>query len=108
MANSGEVKLINVQEFHTLLQSLDRGNYQLIDVREENELEIAKFPGDDIKNIPLSQLEQYSNDIKQEKLFDRLKPTICICRRGNRSGRFANFLGKRHLSQRIIIESILL
>eukprot|EP01040_Poterioochromonas_malhamensis_P003582 gene3582-3827_t len=87
-----EVKLITPKEFQSLLQSSERSNYQLVDVREENELQVAKFDGTDIINLPLSQIEQIGQEIKQGKLLDLNKPTICICRRGARAGRFANFL----------------
>ena len=92
-SHTATVKMITPVDFQKLMGSSDRSNYQMIDVREENELQIAKFPGADILNLPLSQMEHIGEQIKQGKLLDRMKPTICICRRGARAGRFATFLG---------------
>lgn len=103
-----EVKLMTPKEFQSLLQSSERSNYQLVDVREENELQVAKFDGTDIINLPLSQIEQIGQEIKQGKLLDLNKPTICICRRGARAGRFATFLGTLSFSSFVYISLIFL
>lgn len=92
-SHPAEIKIITPVDFEKLLQTSDRLNYQIVDVREENELQIAKFPGSDILNFPLSQVNHIGEEIKEGKLLDRSKPTICICRRGARAGRFATFLG---------------
>ncbi len=61
----------------------------LIDVREDSELEIARFPSVAF-HLPLSK---YENWIKT--LFDKVsvsKPVVVICHSGIRSWNFANWL----------------
>lgn len=79
-------------EFEKLLKSNERSNYQIVDVREPDELQMAKFPGEDIINLPLSQAHTWSNEIMQGKVLTQEKPTVCICHHGVRSLRMANFL----------------
>ncbi len=69
-----------------LTDIINSGNYTLVDVREETELEIdGKF--DNAIHIPLGQIE---NEI--ELITDLKKPVIIFCRSGNRSGRAVDFL----------------
>ena len=70
------VKNISVMELNDILKSKNVANYQLIDVREKNELAIVKFKND-VVNIPMSRFTTES--------LDKDKPTIVICHHGMRS-----------------------
>lgn len=78
----------------SLVKTLDaRSLYQIIDVREPNELEVAQLTGKDIINLPLSSANEWSQKIADGTLLDASKPTLCMCHHGMRSLRMANFLG---------------
>ena len=66
--------------------------YQIIDVREPNELQTASLTGSDIINLPLSRANEWTGDIKSGKILDKSKPTICMCKIGMRSMKMAMFL----------------
>ena len=66
--------------------------YQIIDVREVNELQVSSIQGADIINLPLSRANEYTQDILDGKILDKSKPTICLCKVGMRSMRMAMYL----------------
>ncbi|MFC6616958.1 rhodanese-like domain-containing protein [Deinococcus radiophilus] len=70
------------QEANDKLQNAD--DYQLIDVREEDEY--AEVHAEGAVNIPLSQLQERYSEIPQGR------QTILICRSGGRSMKAAEFL----------------
>lgn len=69
------VKEISVKELKSLFDS--KSDFQLIDVREPHERDIATLGGD---NIPLGTITQHSDK------FSRDKQVVIYCRSGKRSG----------------------
>lgn len=68
-----------------LKKKMDAGDdFQLIDVREENEFAVAKIDGAVL--IPLSQLSEKLSEISPDK------ETVVMCRSGARSARVIQFL----------------
>ena len=66
-------------------QKLANGDaFQIIDVREVDEIAAGKIPG--ITQIPLGLLEFRMNELS------KTKPYIMVCRSGGRSGRATQFL----------------
>lgn len=55
--------------------------YQIIDVREPNELTLAKYPTEVI-NLPLTQIAEWGEKVKKGDILDKNKPTICLCKGG--------------------------
>ena len=62
----------------------DSGEYQLIDVREQEEYAAAHIPG--ALNIPLSELPARFDEISEES------PALLVCNTGIRSSQAALFL----------------
>lgn len=87
------VKNMTPFDFGTILKDPEvRQQYQIIDVREPDELAIAKIAGDDILNLPLSQASSWTAKIAEGQLLDASKPTVCLCHHGGRSQRVALYL----------------
>ncbi len=82
------------KELQVILTSKDRHRYQIIDVREDYELQIAKLPDKDVIHLPLSNAPDFIPEIMEGEKLDKSKPTVCICHHGARSLRMCNFLGK--------------
>jgi len=61
----------------------------LIDVREDSELEIARFPSITF-HMPLSKYENWKNTLLEKVALDQ--PVVVICHSGIRSWNFANWL----------------
>ena len=83
---------IDVEQLTVLLAS--DSSLQLIDVRERNEVAIAKLPDFDV--YPLSEFEQWS-----EPLLANLKPeaeTLVMCHHGMRSAQLCQWLLARGFS----------
>ena len=79
------MKEITVQELKT---KIDNGNdFQLIDVREDNEREFSNIGGD---HISMGTIIQNMDKINTEK------DVVIYCRSGSRSGQIANFLEMNH------------
>jgi phage shock protein E len=76
----------------TIAEIIEAGNYHLIDVREEMELEMD---GDveGAQNIPLGEIE----DRKQE-ITNLSGPKIFFCRSGNRSGKATDYFKSEGMS----------
>ncbi|MEO0651032.1 MAG: rhodanese-like domain-containing protein [Planctomycetota bacterium] len=73
---------------------LDAGDdLVLLDVREDQELEIAKIDG--VTHIPLSEFQQRFEEL------DRSKTIVCICHHGMRSANAAGFLAEQEFSNLI-------
>ena len=51
------------EEFVAILQSTSRADYQIIDVREVDELKDISLVGDDIIHLPLSGAEAWSSKV---------------------------------------------
>lgn len=84
---------MSVSEFDAVLKDADaRQKYQIVDVREPNELDLSCIPGDDIVNLPLSTAGTWSRQVADGDLLDSTKPTLCLCHHGVRSMKVAAFL----------------
>src|SRR5512146_1007069 len=73
-------------EFQT--SGVEGGGVQLIDVREPHELELAALQG--FMNLPLSQFEQWSEQISS--VLDPHAETIVMCHHGVRSAQMCYWL----------------
>ena len=92
---AGEVQRMTVQQFGDILKGDSRSMYQIIDVREVDELAVASIKGSDIINLPLGSAAEWSPKVEQGKLLDANKPAICLCKVGMRSMRVATFLASQ-------------
>jgi rhodanese-related sulfurtransferase len=90
-------KNMTVVEFANILKNDDlRKQFQIIDLREEKELEIAKLPYPGIYNYPMTKAKYWfaeAVDGRRSKLKKNI-PTICFCQDGARSFPIMNFFGK--------------
>lgn len=66
--------------------------YQIVDVREPHELEVASINGSDIINLPLGDAASWAPKVEGGELLDPKKPTLVLCKIGMRSMRMATFL----------------
>jgi sulfur-carrier protein adenylyltransferase/sulfurtransferase len=78
------MKEITVRELKQMLD--EKVDFQLIDVREEHEYEMANLEGE---LIPMSQVLLRTDDIS------KTKPVVVHCRSGARSAAIINELEKR-------------
>ncbi|BAQ64167.1 hypothetical protein GM3709_932 [Geminocystis sp. NIES-3709] len=78
---------INVEELAVILTE-ENHEIQLIDVREESEAEIVFLPS--FKLLPLSQYEQWRNQIKT--ILNPDLETIVMCHHGIRSANMCQWL----------------
>lgn len=69
-----------------------KSQYQLIDVREPDELKRADIRGGGFTNLPLSQFQQWGPQVMDGSMMDKTKPTIVMCHHGGRSMQVASFL----------------
>ena len=83
---------MNVGELENIIKSDLKDNYQIVDVREPNELEMVSLPECGIVNLPLASSENWAPQVAEGKILDKTKPTICVCHHGMRSKRVATFL----------------
>lgn len=77
------MKEVTVQELKAMMDS--KKDFQLIDVREKHEVEIAQIGG---QHIPMGEVMNNVDKISKEK------PVIVHCRSGARSGSVINLLEK--------------
>jgi rhodanese-related sulfurtransferase len=78
---------INVEQLAQYLANAD-SDLQLIDVREPQEVAIAKIDG--FVNLPLSEYEQWSGNISSR--FDANAETFVLCHHGIRSAQMCQWL----------------
>ncbi|PLS69443.1 MAG: rhodanese-related sulfurtransferase [Cyanobacteria bacterium M5B4] len=83
--NVSPIGIISVQE---LSQKLRVPHCQLIDVREPEELELARLPG--FQNFPTSQFATWYPTIAQT--LDRHQETLVLCHHGIRSAQVCEVL----------------
>ncbi len=81
------INSINVEELAVILTEENK-EIQFIDVREENEAEIAFLPS--FKLLPLSQYKQWESKIKT--IFSADLETIVMCHHGIRSANMCQWL----------------
>ena len=62
----------------------------LIDVREDQELDIAPFPSKEVVHLPLSQSSRWMDNLPE--LFQTANRTVVLCHSGIRSMQFASWL----------------
>ena len=75
---------ISSEEFQEQFQSGNNGDFQFIDVREEDEYEEAHIAGTTL--IPLSEFQSRVDEISEDT------PVVLVCRSGGRSAQAATFL----------------
>jgi rhodanese-related sulfurtransferase len=80
---------ISVTELATRLADVD--HRQFVDVREPQELAIASLPG--FINLPLSEYEQWSQNIQQH--LEPTLETIVLCHHGMRSAQMCGWLASQ-------------
>ncbi|MBD0345375.1 MAG: rhodanese-related sulfurtransferase [Coleofasciculus sp. Co-bin14] len=78
---------ISVEELHQRMAESPEG-LQLIDVREQEEIAIARLEGFD--NLPLSEFAEWSDRIKTR--FDPDAETLVLCHHGVRSAQMCQWL----------------
>ena len=82
---------ISVEQLATALATNSTENLQLIDVREPQEVAMAKISG--FTNLPLSQYEQWAPQIHTN--FDLTKETYVLCHHGVRSAQMCYWLNQQ-------------
>ncbi|EJF53523.1 rhodanese-like domain-containing protein [Saprospira grandis] len=80
-----QVKAVNVQELKRMQD--DQFDFQLIDLREADELEICHING---THIPLGEIDVRAQEIARDK------PVVLHCKTGRRSYMAALFLQQQH------------
>lgn len=78
------VKSLNVKDFGQILNGQNRELFQIIDVRESHELEIAKLKDANVIHLPLSLASEWSTKIENGELLDKTMPTAVLCKVGMR------------------------
>lgn len=73
------------------LSDEERADWQFIDVREPQEVDLAKIEGFEV--LSLSQFQQWSESIYAR--FDKDKPTVVMCHHGMRSYQMCQWLMDR-------------
>lgn len=93
--NCGKAVLgMTAHYFNNLLKDPEvRSQWQIIDVREPDEINVAKVPGKDVHYMPLSASSSWTQQIATGHILDSSKQTACLCHHGARSFKVANFLG---------------
>lgn len=82
---------ISVEQLAIALQNQSQDQLQLIDVREPQEVETAAIDG--FTNLPLSQYEQWADQIHNQ--FDADKETFVLCHHGVRSAQMCYWLNQQ-------------
>ena len=72
------VKTKTEKDLEKFLKGESRNLYQIIDIREPDELRVASLSGADIINLPLSTAGEWSNKVLNGELLSSEKPTLCL------------------------------
>lgn len=75
---------LDIDNYREQFESGNSGEYQLIDVREEDEYEAGHIPG--TINIPMSEFQARFDEISEDS------PVVLVCATGNRSSQVAMFM----------------
>jgi rhodanese-related sulfurtransferase len=78
---------ISVEQLHQRISEVPNG-LQLIDVREREEVAIARLEG--FENLPLSEFAEWSNQIPTR--FNPDAETLVLCHHGSRSAQMCHWL----------------
>ncbi|MCF3576035.1 rhodanese-like domain-containing protein [Planktothrix agardhii] len=86
---------ISVKQLENLLKTVPETDLQLIDVREPQEIEMAKIEG--FINYPLSQYSAWSDKILVQ--LDPHQETLILCHHGMRSAQMCQWLIQKGFTQ---------
>jgi rhodanese-related sulfurtransferase len=86
---------ISVKELGEIFETESADRYQLVDVRELTEIEIAALRNFQV--LSLSQFPQWSEQIHQH--LDAEKPTLVLCHHGIRSAQMCQWLVSQGFTQ---------
>ena len=76
---SVEIGRLSIKDFGAILKDENiRSKYQVIDVREPHELDMAKLSFKDVMNLPMGASGEWGTKVANGGLLDPLKPTICM------------------------------
>lgn len=78
------IESLTATQLAQLLAGEQSADIQLVDVREDWELELCKLP--DVLTIPMQQIPQRLKELSTERQL------VCICHHGARSMQVAQFL----------------
>jgi hypothetical protein len=79
LKRSYSVQTMTVNQYSKILNSNARGKYQIVDVREPDELNSFNVQDNDIMNLPISQSWKWGTDIaRHQHPLDPVKPVICV------------------------------
>lgn len=82
-----KLKIEEVKPFDIARRLKNDENLNIIDVREDNEVETGKIPG--AKHIPLGEILTRLDELDKETEY------IMVCRSGNRSGLASEWLAEK-------------
>ncbi|GJQ10363.1 hypothetical protein GpartN1_g2154.t1 [Galdieria partita] len=83
---------ITVEEFAKIYPH-QLSDIQLVDVREQNELELARL--DHFVHLPLGDYEKWAEQVESGQLLDKEKETIVMCHHGVRSAQMCSYLAQQ-------------
>jgi rhodanese-related sulfurtransferase len=88
------VQLISASQFVSILSdSSERSKYQVVDVREQNEIDQLPIPTSNFFHFPTSLSSEWSElKVENPPKLRRDVPVIVCCRSGKRGGTFADYL----------------
>lgn len=88
------VQKLSGSDFEEILKGSESCKYQIIDVRERGDFANSITEDvDGVINLPLSKSYKWSNEVVEGNFLDAGKPTLCVCKSGQRSALMASFLG---------------
>lgn len=90
MLNATSIPEITVHELAR--KRNDREGFILLDVREPDELELARLPAEWTTLLPMSRLARQLFDALPEEMHDKAKEIIVMCHTGQRSAQVTAWL----------------
>ncbi|GAB4217616.1 MAG: rhodanese-like domain-containing protein [Synechococcales cyanobacterium] len=96
---SQSLSSISVTELQHRWQT--QGSLQIIDVREDAELALARLSGDTVLHFPLSRYDVWQSTILAS--LDLARPVYVLCHHGMRSAQMAQWLVQQGVPQVINI-----
>mmetsp|Transcript_25471 Transcript_25471/g.37572 ORF Transcript_25471/g.37572 Transcript_25471/m.37572 type:complete len:144 (-) Transcript_25471:229-660(-) len=90
---SSTIQQMTASQFSEILNDdIHSNNYQIVDVREEDELRMMSIDTKGLIHLPLSKANEWQSKLSQSDILTTEKPVICMCHAGVRSMRFAQYL----------------